>query len=128
MRFVLISLLLFAIPWPSHASETKPTGTIQILVQSSPLAGSQYYRLDTLQPEIVVGDALELVREPNNPHDKNAVGVFWRGARLGYLPRKENNAVAKAMDDGETVRATVESMARDSNPWKRLRVSVFIVF
>lgn len=126
MRFASISLLLWALSSPSLANEAVPTGSVRILVQSSPLAGSQYYRLDELQGNIRIGDALELVREPDNRHDRNAVGVRWQGHALGYLPRKENRAVAKAIDDGESVRATVEQLTADADPWKRLRVSVFI--
>lgn len=126
MRFASISLLLWALSNSLSASEAVPVGSVRILVQSSPLAGSQYYRLDQLQENIRVGDALELVREPDNRHDKNAVSVRWRGQALGYLPRKENRAVAKALDDGESVRATVEKLTVDADPWKRLRISVFI--
>lgn len=126
MRFASISLLLLLLNGLSLAAEQRQEGTVRILVQSSPLAGSQYYQLTELQRNIRVGDPLELVRDANNVHDKNAVAVRWHGQPLGYLPRKENRAVAKAIDDGETVRATVEALTEDPNPWKRLRISVFI--
>lgn len=126
MRFVSISLLFVLLSTWSLADTQRQGGTVRILVQSSPLAGSQYYLLNELQRNIQVGDPLELVREPENPHDPNAIAVRWRGQALGYLPRKENRAVAKAIDDGETVRATVEAITADANPWKRLRISVFI--
>lgn len=126
MRFVSISLLFLLLSTWSVADTQRQGGTVRILVQSSPLAGSQYYRLNELQRNIQVGDPLELVREPENPHDRNAIAIRWRGQALGYLPRKENRAVAKAIDDGEIVRATVEAIAADPNPWKRLRISVFI--
>lgn len=126
MRFVSISLLLLLLTGMGQAAEPRREGTVRILVQSSPLAGSQYYRLAELQRNIRAGDPLELVRDADNVHDKNAVAVRWHGQALGYLPRKENRAVAKAMDDGETVRAAVEAVTEDPNPWKRLRISVFI--
>ena len=50
-----------------------------LIVQSSPLAGSQFYRGRELWQALKVGDALELVREPGNAHDPNAVRVLWRG-------------------------------------------------
>ena len=126
MRFVSISLLVLLLTGLGQAAEPRRGGTVRILVQSSPLAGSQYYRLPELQRNIRVGDPLELVRDADNVHDKNAVAVRWHGQPLGYLPRKENRAVAKAIDDGETVRASVEAITADPNPWKRLRISVFI--
>lgn len=126
MHFVSISLLLLALHGYCFAGDAGHSETVRILVQSSPLAGSQYYRLEELQGRIKVGDTLELLREPDNRHDKNAVSVRWKGEPLGYLPRKENRSVAKAIDDGETVRATVENMTAETNPWKRLRISVYI--
>jgi hypothetical protein len=101
--------------------------SIRILVQSSPLAGSQYYALGTLAAQMKVGDELQLRREPDNRHDPHAVLVLWRGEKLGYLPRKENRAVAKAMDDGMTLRANVSKLHADrTDPWKRLEVAVLV--
>lgn len=70
--------------------------SIKILVQSSPLAGSQYYGAKRLRSEIRVGDRLTLTREADNRHDRNAVRVDWNGEKLGYVPRAENRAVAQA--------------------------------
>jgi hypothetical protein len=99
--------------------------SIRILVQSSPLAGSQYYALGTLAAQMKVGDELQLRREPDNRHDPHAVLVLWRGEKLGYLPRKENRAVAKAMDEGMTLRAAVSKLYPDrADPWKRMEVAV----
>ena len=102
---------------------------IRILVQSSPLAGSQYYALAKVAPQLKVGDELVLRRESDNRHDINAVMVLWRDQQLGYLPRKENQAVASAMDRGESLRATVSRInAETSNPWQRLEVAVHVEF
>lgn len=106
---------------------------IRILIQNSPLAGSQHYALDRLQGQIRVGDEVELVREPTNPHDSNAVMVRWRGEQLGYLPRRENRSVARAMDEGMKLRASVSRLTRlpsagpgAINPWQRLEVAVHV--
>jgi len=128
MRFGSISLLFAGLGLLATPNLADTDGTIRILIQSSPLAGSQYYKLDALSQRIKTGDRLELAREPENRHDRNAVSVFWQGEPLGYLPRKENRAVARAMDAREPVYATVESITDDPDPWKRLRISVFIQF
>ena len=119
MRSLLVAAAL-AIAWPAQAGES-----IRILVQSSPLAGSQYYALPARAAEIKLGDPLELKREPDNRHDANAVLVLWRGEKLGYLPRKENRAVARAMDEGMQLRAHVSRLRPEhADPWKRLEVAV----
>lgn len=100
--------------------------SIKILVQSSPLAGSQYYALAQVAPQLRPGDRLTLVREPNNRHDRNAVRVDWRGQPLGYVPRAENRAVARALDDGESLEARVAKLRDDPNPWRRVEFEVYL--
>lgn len=65
------------------------------------------YRPDQLQsPKFAPGSALKLVREPDNPHDSNAVAVWDAEETLhvGYLPRDEVGPVAKMLDRGEELR------------------------
>lgn len=100
---------------------------VRILVQSSPLAGFRYYAGEALWQEMRIGGELTLVREPDNEHDANAVRVEWQGHKLGYLPRAENRAVAAEMDRGARVVARIAALVRDRNPWKRLRVDIYVV-
>lgn len=99
---------------------------VRVLVQSSPLAGFQYYGGKILWDEMHEGDPLGLVREPDNPHDTHAVRVEWRGEKLGYLPRAENRGVARAMDQGTPVSGRIGRLAPHPNPWKRIRVDVLV--
>ena len=99
---------------------------VRMLVQSSPLAGFQYYQGRQLWDEIKVGDALALVRESDNPHDRNAVRVEWQGHKLGYVPRRENQAVAQHMDRGGRVEARVSGLLVHRNPWQRIEFEVFV--
>jgi len=101
-------------------------GSIRMLIQRSPLAGSQYYALDACWPEIRVGDRLELVREPDNRHDRFAIRVEWRGHKLGYVPRRHNREIAEGMDGGEKFSARVSSVSDKENPWQRLAFEVFL--
>ena len=71
MRFLLFSLLLCAALMGSPALAE----TIRVLVQRSPLAGSQYYAANAVWTRIRVGDRLTLVREADNRHDRRAVRV-----------------------------------------------------
>ena len=102
------------------------TETIHILVQNSPLAGSQYHALAEVRTEIRLHDRLTLAREPNNRHDRNAVRVDWRGHPLGYIPRSENRAVARALDAGERLEARITLLRDDPNPWRRLEFAVYL--
>ncbi len=99
---------------------------IRVLVQRSPLAGFQYHGAAIHWDALREGDPLQLVREPDNPHDPRAVRVEWRGIMLGYLPRAENREVAREMDRGTPLSARIGKLSDDPNPWKRLRVDVLV--
>lgn len=99
---------------------------VRALVQSSPLAGSQYYALSTVWQEIRAGDALTLVREADNRHDCHAIRVEWRGQKLGYVPRAENRVIAAALDAGDRLTARVSSINDNKNPWRRVAFEVFV--
>ena len=100
---------------------------VKVLVQASPLAGFQYYAGEDLWQQMKEGDRLRLVREADNEHDAKAVRVEWRGTKLGYLPRAENGAVAAAMDRGARVEGRIARLYVHRNPWRRLRIEVYVV-
>jgi hypothetical protein len=54
------------------------------------------------------GEALELRREPDNPHDSNAVAVYHGSDHLGYVPRTSNIVLAAAIDAGALFSASIE--------------------
>ena len=100
--------------------------SVQFLVQSSPLAGFRYAEAAALMPMLQQGDALDLVREAGNPHDPNAVRVEWRGRKLGYVPRRENAALAWGLDRGTALRARISRLAEHANPARRIEFEVYI--
>jgi hypothetical protein len=97
-----------------------------ILLQDSPLAGFQYHAGKALWPQLRVGDALTLVREPDNPHDARAVRVEWQGRKIGYVPRRENADVARLMDGGQRLAARITRLAEVRDPWSRVRFEILI--
>ena len=119
-RFSRLGLLLIILA-PFASAES-----IRILVQSSPLAGSQYYAMAEVWHLIRPGDRLTLEREPGNRHDRNAVRVDWNGQQIGYVPRAENRAVARALDQGEMLEARVARLRDDPNPWRRVEFEVYL--
>ena len=116
-------LLALALPLAAPAAAE----SIMVLEHSSPLDGFQFYAGRELWDEMKAGDALVLVREPDNPRDVHAVRVEWRGRKLGYLPRAENRAVAAEMDRGGKVAARIARLSRHRDPWRRILVEVHVV-
>jgi single-stranded-DNA-specific exonuclease len=56
------------------------------------------------------GDPLALVREPENPHDPNAIAVRYGTLRLGFLKRDIASKLAPKIDAGDSYSATVGSI------------------
>ena len=101
--------------------------SVRLLIQTSPLAGSQYYAVGTFRQRLQVGDELTLLREPGNRHDARAIRVDWQGHQLGYLPRAQNRAVADAMDRGDRLVARIARLTEHPDPWRRVVLEVYAV-
>lgn len=99
---------------------------VRFLVQSSPLAGFRYAEAAAVMPMLQPGDALELLREEGNPHDPNAVRVEWQGRKLGYVPRRQNAAIAWGLDRGTAMRARISKLAEHPNPARRIEFEIYI--
>lgn len=98
----------------------------RIVMQSSPLAGFRHYEAPNLWGDIQPGDPLALVREPQNPHDRNAVRVEWRTFKLGYVPRAENAGVARQMDRGANLAARVSKVQMTRAPNRRIEFEIYL--
>lgn len=118
----MLTLLLGLMPFLAFSQ-----AEIRLLIQSSPLAGFRYYVGEARWQSMQEGQALTLIREPDNPHDSNAVRVEWRGEKLGYLPRRENRSVAAAMDAGDRVDARIAKLREHRDPWLRVLIDVYVV-
>lgn len=68
------------------------------------------------------GTALNLVREPDNPHSKSglAVAVRHKGAHLGYIPSR-HHWVGEAMDEGKWITCLVERIELRGLIFRRAR-------
>ncbi|MGK6354709.1 HIRAN domain-containing protein [Sphingomonas sp. DT-207] len=81
---------------------------------SLPACGEWYVNEDgtSRQAELALcepGDWLQLVREPENPHDPMAVAIVTtRGVCIGYLRRDRAVWIGSKIDRGYDVRAIVE--------------------
>jgi hypothetical protein len=97
-----------------------------VLIQTSPIAGFQYYQGELFWEELTVGDKLQLNREPDNPYDEKAVAIYREGVKLGYLPRVENIVVARLMDKGQYINALIGNKQKSADPWERMTVAVWL--
>ena len=99
----------------------------ELLIQESPVAGFQYHDGEgPAWPRLSLGDSLLLLRQPDNPCDRQAVAVYRGDAKLRYVPRVANTAVSQMMDRGERLVARVERLRESRNPWQRVEFSICV--
>ena len=73
------------------------------------------------------GDALQIVREPDNPHDPLAVAVKAPdGRQVGYLKRLVSAAIAPQMDRGARYCATVQNVTGGTDPGRSVGVNILV--
>lgn len=118
----VVSVALLA--WAGVSAQQR--GESEIVVQVSLTAGLRYHDAKAVWDQMKVGDALTLVREPGNQYDANAVRVEWNGRQLGYIPRADNEAIARQMDRGNKLEARITKLTTYRNHRRKLEVEVFV--
>jgi hypothetical protein len=78
-----------------------------------------------LKDRLRIGDELTMTRDSNNEYDFFAVGVYWNGVKLGYLPSTENIVIANLLDSGVSMRVYIGKIDLQANPQHALSVVVF---
>lgn len=51
------------------------------------IVGLKHWHAEALVRSLSVDELLDLIREPDNSHDKNAIQVWARGQQVGYIGR-----------------------------------------
>lgn len=101
--------------------------THEILLFDSYVAGTGYVKDENVYTEMKVGDRLELLREPENRFDSNAILVLDAQKRkAGYIPEKDNIVFARLMDAGKYLIAKVVRM-EEKGSFRQINISIFLV-
>jgi hypothetical protein len=98
----------------------------RILIQRTAVAGFRHHEAPMLWPALRPGSLLDLVREADNASDSDAVAVYWRGRKLGYLPRGENLMAASLLDRRRGLTARIQRLAPKAERNRRLRIDVLM--
>ncbi len=69
-------------------------------VYYSEIVGSYYHPKGYSVSKKRTKTRLDLVPEPTNPYDSNAVAVYYQGSKVGYIPRKQNRGLFKTLTKG----------------------------
>lgn len=92
------------------------------------IAGFTYWEGCMTIANLRVGSQLRLVRERENKFDPHAVAIYYGEYKLGFIPRGENELIAKFMDLGyaEIFDCQIQRISPDAHPEKQVCAVVFL--
>jgi hypothetical protein len=97
------------------------------------VAGVSYANDDGTDRQTIIrkhcqeGTSLTLVREPNNPRDRNAVAIYVGRSQIGYVSSDDAPRVATCLDEGWTYVASVGRLYGGTKDKPSLGVNFLIV-
>lgn len=98
------------------------------LIESFHISGFIYYDGALIFSQLTIGSKLTLRREPDNPHDANAIAMYFGTHKLGFVPRDDNHTMAKVMDAGYDIfEGVVQQINPQEHPAQQVRVGIFVI-
>jgi hypothetical protein len=78
--------------------------------------------------ELKLGTEVAIVGEPDNPHDPDAVAIYYGDSRIGYIPRNHNADISALLyfGYGNIFETKISSVFPDNPPEQQFRVTVKI--
>lgn len=64
------------------------------------VAGFKYWDGVEVFNQLRISEELRLVREKDNAYDAEAIAVYWKEAKLGFIPSAMNTDLSKFLDMG----------------------------
>lgn len=115
---------------PAVLAGEPPPSSVRVPVLTTFVAGFQYHagRLPAVAATLRPGRMLVLRPESGNPHDDDAVAVTVgeMGARIGYVPRRDNRVIAELLRGGALVTAEITAFDPSAPSWERVEMRVFV--
>ena len=111
-----------------QASQSIKPFAQEIFLLKTYVAGTYFANADEFLPENEsLPLAVKLKREPKNQYDELAILVLTeQGEKLGYIPRKNNEVIARLMDAGKAFSAQITGKQFEMN-WLKLEIEIFLV-
>jgi hypothetical protein len=90
------------------------------------IAGFTYYDGLEVIEEIRLGSPVRLESEPDNPYDPEAVVIYFRDKKIGYIPKLKNREISNLLYFGyrDIFEAKISSINLEAEPEQKLRVVV----
>lgn len=102
---------------------------ISRLFADFPIAGMKFWDGALVLEQLKVGEGLTLAAEPDNHVDPDAIALYRNNTKLGYVPRDQNELVAKFLNLGhdDVFECRILKVDPYAEPWNQVRVGLYIV-
>jgi len=82
--------------------------------------------MDTIEPQLLPDTVLKMIRQPQNEHDKLAIGIYFNSTRVGWVPMEHNEVISRLMDAGKAFFCRVEHTSKKGS-WVKVKAKIFMV-
>ncbi len=86
------------------------------------VAGMRYWDGAKVISKLKPGKRLRLVAEPHNPADPNAVAIYRKDVKLGYIPRDQNDLAAQLLRFGhdDVLECRILKVDKKAETWNQV--------
>ena len=99
--------------------------TPQPVVAQVPVAGLAYYRAEDIASLMHGGDLLDLRHKPDNPHDANAVMIFWHNKKIGYVPSEYARELQSLLDRHDSLCGKIVEIDPHSEEHRWVKFNIY---
>ncbi len=90
--------------------------------------GFRFYEGLKLLDEMHKGDLLEMLREPANEYDPNAIALCFNQHKIGFIPKEDNDILSRLMDaDVVKLQAEITHLNKEAKAWENVHIGVYVL-
>jgi len=92
------------------------------------VAGFTYYEGPIVFDNLKIGTQLTMKREADNRHDKHAIALYFEDTKLGFIPRGENDMLAKLLDAGvNQFEVRINRVKKSAHPEEQVGAVLYVL-
>ena len=93
------------------------------------IAGFKYWDGLEVFEHLRIGTPLHLVREKDNKYDPEAIAVYWKDTKLGFIPTDKNTDLSKFLDmgHGDIFKVRINRVNPEKEPYTPIGIVIKII-
>lgn len=93
------------------------------------VTGMRFWDGARVLDKLKVGKKLRLVAEPDNGYDGDAVAIYYKKTKLGYIPGEHNELPSQLIrfGHGDIFECRILQVNTQAEPWKQVYVGLYMI-